>query len=91
VEALDGCPKLRLQDLTRGDIQKYAIDSLQVWSQSCRVKPQQTKYLDPLISIITEKADGVFLWLHLILKNIKRYISRNADWDTMIQYIEHTW
>ncbi|KAH7303434.1 hypothetical protein BKA65DRAFT_240002 [Rhexocercosporidium sp. MPI-PUGE-AT-0058] len=59
-------PSLRLQDLTRGDIRKYAEDHL-----STRVKQKHGEQWVALIDEITEKSYGVFLWVFLVVKSLK--------------------
>jgi hypothetical protein len=67
--AFKNTPKLRLQDLTYGDIKYYVNDKL------LRSAPmQQLCAVDPvgalsLVEEIVEKAEGVFLWVVLVVKS----------------------
>lgn len=54
--------RLRLQDLTIGDMRHYVRDKLRV------LEPEA---LDRLVHTITAKADGIFLWVALVVKSIR--------------------
>jgi NACHT domain len=62
-------PKLRLQDLTFGDIKRYVDDKLlssKRMQQSCSIDPVGAS---ELVEEIVEKAQGVFLWITLVVKS----------------------
>ncbi|RDW58785.1 hypothetical protein BP6252_13261 [Coleophoma cylindrospora] len=59
-------PSLRLQDLTEGDIRKYAEDHL-----SIRVKQKRGDQWAALIDEITYKSYGVFLWVILVVASLE--------------------
>ena len=71
-----GNPQCRVQDLNRKDIEKMAVE---------RLKPSLEKYrltegrrIDIMIEDLIEKAEGVFLWLNLMIKDLIKG-SRNGD------------
>jgi hypothetical protein len=69
LEALADCPKLRLQDLTKRDMEAYVHGELT--SHRLMVGLAQrfpTSDSDSDLSVqITEKAEGVFLWVKLVV------------------------
>lgn len=87
------CPKLRLQDLTRGDIEKVCRDCLKFlegdipekWGRS---RPRDDPFED-FVANLTEKAEGVFLWVHLALKSIQRGYSNSDSWGEIQKRIHN--
>lgn len=65
VRYFGSCPQLRVQDLTRRDIEVYAKETLQ---ELCL---DDAKTIDRLVSTICSKAAGVFLWVALALESIQ--------------------
>ncbi|KAK0103307.1 hypothetical protein ONS95_005337 [Cadophora gregata] len=71
-EAFSYCPQLKLQDLTRGDIETYINDTL------CRNKKMKELYISEaleaprLVQEIIAKASGVFLWVRLVVTSLLR-------------------
>jgi hypothetical protein len=74
VETFKEFPSLRLQDLTHDDIQLYVEDKLgidermQCLSNLASFKMEH----DELVKEVVRKADGVFLWVTLIIKSLLR-------------------
>ena len=69
--------KLRLQDLTRGDIQIYIkerFDDLLMIDEDKEMRGQ----VDILIQEILNKADGVFLWVSLVVQALRQGL-QNGD------------
>ena len=62
-DAFDSCPMLRLQDLTELDIRTYSRDRLQPYLQS-----NTQGDISEIVDGITERAQGVFLWVELVVK-----------------------
>lgn len=65
--------KLRLHKLTLGDMELYAADQLSKGREGKRFRDLQAA--DPIlrktiITAITVKAEGVWLWLYLVIKNL---------------------
>ena len=76
--------KLRLQDLTKKDIERFVIDKFQeVYRSKSMTRDHETKMND-LKHRIVEKADGVFLWVSLAVKDQIRGL-RNGDGPEMLQ------
>ena len=72
-DAFDSCPMLRLQDLTELDIKTYLRDRLQPHLQ---INTQED--VAGLIDRIALRAQGVFLWVDLVVKAMIKGL-RNHD------------
>lgn len=68
VMAFHGYPKLRLQDLTFRDIQRYARDKAAAHELMADLALQHPNETTSLIDDVVLKADGVFLWVMLVMK-----------------------
>jgi hypothetical protein len=71
-KAIATTPGFRLEELTRGDIDRYVRGTL-VTEMTARTEGQstsQTPELSPLVLDITNKAGGVFLWVYLVVKSV---------------------
>lgn len=81
-DAFISVPQLKLENLTAEDIQKYIKSQL----QSCRRWPlleaQHRGSADELISDIIERAEAVFLWVVLVVRDL---LSDIRDGDSIKQ------
>ncbi|KAF4466118.1 HYD1 [Fusarium albosuccineum] len=68
-EAFDNCPSIRMQDLTQDDITLYVNDTL---GQYLSRRPDQEKEIRELCTNITGRAAGVFLWVVLVVRELRR-------------------
>lgn len=69
-QRLAGCPRIKLQDITRQDVQTYVDEELSDNEDFIQVSLQSPEILK-LADIITEKAEGVFLWVKITLRSLK--------------------
>ncbi|OCK82329.1 hypothetical protein K432DRAFT_349202 [Lepidopterella palustris CBS 459.81] len=69
--------KLYLQDLTREDIKLYAQSKFEESDIFQRLKKKDPRYQD-LVFEITDKAQGVFLWVFLVVRSLLEGLV-NAD------------
>lgn len=77
-DAFKSCPQLRLEELTMEDISLYVHDQL-LGSNLFRV--QQRRYPELLTNIsheIIQKADGVFLWVRLVVRELLKRVRDGA-------------
>lgn len=72
------CPMLRLQNLTYRDIDRYVRDKLNSSVAYQRLADNQPETAPALIREIVKKADGVFLWVELVVQSLLTGI-RNRD------------
>ncbi|KAI0173723.1 hypothetical protein BJ166DRAFT_586578 [Pestalotiopsis sp. NC0098] len=70
--------KLYQQDLTRNDIERFTQDTLEANSRFRLFKARNMQASQELVSCITDRAEGVFLWVHLVTRSLIRGIV-NAD------------
>ena len=66
----DGVPKLRLQDLTIGDISRFVRDRLEEHPRFHALAQREPEESSNLISEIVQTSCGVFLWVSLVVKSL---------------------
>ncbi|KAI4225318.1 MAG: hypothetical protein LQ349_007087 [Xanthoria aureola] len=81
-------PRCRVQDLNMKDIEKMAIEKL----KPCLVKdkPTETEAIDELVSALIEKAEGVFLWLSVMIKDLTKRFHDGGSIDELFDRIHET-
>jgi hypothetical protein len=77
-DELISCPKLKLQDLTRPDIQIYVNDNLSDNPRMKRMQELEPLEAPKLVQEIVDKAHGVFLWIKLVVASLLRGLT-NRD------------
>ncbi|TVY26894.1 hypothetical protein LHYA1_G004868 [Lachnellula hyalina] len=68
VKVFRGCPTLRLQDLTRHDMDQYIRGNLVNHQAMCQMSRFDPQVAGGLVSEIKLKAEGVFLWVRLVVR-----------------------
>ena len=68
---------LILQELTRDDIRSYVKQNLEDDHRFLRLK-QEDPQCTELVAEVTDKANGVFLWVFLVVRQLRRSLE-NAD------------
>ncbi|KAK1489551.1 hypothetical protein CABS01_12702 [Colletotrichum abscissum] len=69
-QRLVNCPGIRLQDITSRDIEAY-IDSELSGNEEFRSRSSENPRVEFLVDQIKNKAEGVFLWVKIILRGLK--------------------
>lgn len=69
-DAFRDCPKLRLHHLTRNDVVKYVNDKLRDHPRMQQLVSQSPEDTEALVSEIVETAQGVFLWVKLVVRSL---------------------
>jgi hypothetical protein len=77
-ESFEGCPMLKLQDLTFYDIKLFVSDRFLKNSAFKRLALREPQATSQLIEAVVSKAGGVFLWVFIVVKDLLRGI-RNHD------------
>ncbi|KAI1460748.1 hypothetical protein F4805DRAFT_374882 [Annulohypoxylon moriforme] len=73
IDAFEDSPwKLYLQDLTRPDIATYIQDELTSHSRFEKLRLQNEEAAEGLVEKIATRAQGVFLWVYLVVKSMIR-------------------
>jgi hypothetical protein len=70
VEAFEGLPSLRLQDLTHRDIQAYVEATIGKHERMDMLLSENRYEASRLIGMILSKASGVFLWVRLVVNSL---------------------
>lgn len=63
--------RLRVQDLTRGDMERYTHDKLEGM-------PDETER-EHLVQAILDKANGIFLWVALVVKSLREQLEEGHE------------
>lgn len=71
-------PKLQLETLTKNDMQAYVQDSLN-GNPIFQKLAEGDSRCEELISDIARKAEGVWLWVYLVVRDLLRDIKRGED------------
>jgi hypothetical protein len=83
-DAFRGFPSLRLQDLTLQDIELYTTEKLQMNSKFQKLAIEEPEQAPVLVLEIVTKADGVFLWVKLVVASLLAGL-RNRDDLSVLQ------
>lgn len=75
---LGSSPMLKLQDLTEPDIRKYVSDRLEEGPLKAPWIPYSSSRFEDAVDTIVQKAEGVFLWVRLAVRDQLEGI-RNGD------------
>jgi hypothetical protein len=75
-DAFNTFPGLRLQDLTYRDIHQYIEDKLKGNKRMKLLTKESPKDARTLVEDITHKAEGVFLWVTLVVKSLLKGLSQ---------------
>jgi hypothetical protein len=86
--SLAAYPKLALQDLTSSDIRKYVTGSLEPLKHLLEVNNYPDDAIRTLANSIEVRANGVFLWVTLVLKTIRSGLTNGDDWSELLQRLE---
>jgi hypothetical protein len=78
VKSFRAFPTLRLQDLNSHDIKQYVDDKLGANHQMQELQRKEPEQAPKLSQEIIDKADGVFLWVRLVVFSLLRGL-RNSD------------
>ncbi|KHE81740.1 hypothetical protein GE21DRAFT_1310971 [Neurospora crassa] len=83
-------PKLRLQDLNRDDISATIRDFLEDFSLSDTGAQTSNKEAirEKIINLVIDRSEGVFLWVHLVLRRIHNGRETIGTLDEVLRRIE---
>lgn len=80
--ALANVPTLVLEEKTIGDMAKYIHGTLEEDRRFQRLKAREDR-ADELATEISEKANGVFLWVFLVVRELLRGLNEQDDFSTL--------
>lgn len=84
-DAFRDCPKLRLHHLTRHDVVKYVNDKLRDHPRTKQLASQSPKETEALVSEIVEAAQGVFLWVRLVVRSLSEGLQNHDEIGVLIR------
>lgn len=88
-QAFSGKPSLKLQDLTFESIQKYAeLKLAEPIQERVSLDNANRHKVEHLLDKIVRRADGVFIWVFIAVKNIREGLREMADMNELEQMIE---
>ena len=79
----DPARMLTMQDLTNDDISTYVRDILERDENFVKLKNADTKKAEDIIEDVTKRANGVFLWVYLVMTQLQKQLRNGGDLDTM--------
>lgn len=77
MNAFSADKRLRLHELTRFDMEAYARDKLG------DVSDQKSR--DKVVEAVVAKAEGIFLWVSLVVKEIRTQLDNGVDSESLVQ------
>ena len=87
-ESLESQQQLRLEDLTRGDIEKYVVDMLKKNERMQKRRRRETAHIEELASEIVSSANGVFLWVKLIIIDLLKGLENHDSISLLRQRLK---
>lgn len=81
--AFKSSPNIRLQDLTHDDIKLYVIDKLHGNRRFQQLAAEEPVQAPALINEIVTKADGVFLWVVLVVRSLLVGLNNRDEMDDL--------
>ena len=70
-DAFQSDPQLRLQDLTRDDLEQYVHGQLSKMPHFRDLRQKHRASVDQILEAVCRDADGVFLWARLVTQDLK--------------------
>ena len=83
-------PSLMLQDLTKHDMEHYITSRLRTNGRFTTLEKEEPRFAIRLAKDIADKASGVFLWVHLVVRSLIAGLAncdRAFDLQTRLQFI----
>lgn len=75
--------KLSVHELTQDDIKHYALSHLSQNEKYKSLQLENPNQADHLVQEISDAADGVFLWVYLVVRDLLNGLSNNDDLSTL--------
>lgn len=87
-DAFVSAPSLCLQDLTQGDIGRYVTSNFSENQHFLRLAEEEPVGAPELVANIVSRADGVFLWVKLVVKDLIRGLYNRDDLEDLQRRLE---
>jgi hypothetical protein len=86
--SFNGCPSLKLQDLTSNDIQRYITDKLNGHRRMKFWTTREPETCKILVAQLIDKAEGVFLWVKLVVKSLLKGLSQRDGIPQLLKRLD---
>ncbi|KAL2064627.1 hypothetical protein VTL71DRAFT_3764 [Oculimacula yallundae] len=83
--AYSTCPHLRVQDLTAGDIKSYVESTFKSVPELRQLMSDDPTTSENIVQQILVKAEGVFLWVTLVVQSLVESLINGDDMKTLQQ------
>lgn len=84
------CPRLRLQDLTRRDLELYVNETFSQSTSFLQLREQHPKDMAKMIESILWLAEGGFLWTRMVVRDLIRGMDNRDSLEVLAQKMEST-
>ncbi|GJC94879.1 small S protein [Colletotrichum higginsianum] len=84
-EAFISCPRLRLHFLTHDDVVTYVNEKLSHHPRMVQLTLQAPNEAQALIGELVEAAQGVFLWVRLVVRSLLEGLQNHDEIDTLTE------
>lgn len=85
---LGALPQLKLEDLTRRDMELFAEQELRNAPVLDEFSRPSSDQIDDLVQLTVEKAEGVFLWIVYVVRVLHMGLLVGQDWDDLYRVLE---
>jgi hypothetical protein len=87
-DSFNGFPSLKLQDLTSNDIQRYIKDKLNGHRRMKFWTTREPETCKRLVAQLINKAEGVFLWVKLVVKSLLKGLSQRDGIPQLLKRLD---
>ena len=84
----DGRPFLKVQDLTRGDIRRYARERLEAHPRMKILEKKDPERTGALLESIVDSSVGVFLWVRVVTESLLEALTNNDSIDDLQKILQ---
>jgi hypothetical protein len=87
-DSFNGLPSLKLQYLTSNDIQRYIKDKLNGHRRMEFWTTREPEQCERLVAQLIDKAEGVFLWVKLVVKSLLKGLSQRDGIPQLLKRLD---
>ncbi|KAI1358203.1 hypothetical protein F5Y08DRAFT_124953 [Xylaria arbuscula] len=84
----DGRPFLKVQDLTRGDIRRFAYERLEDHPRMKILEKEDPESINGLLESIVESSVGVFLWVRVVIESLVEGLTNHDSIDDLRKLLQ---
>jgi hypothetical protein len=87
-DSFQSAPSFRMQDLTCSDIRNYTRDKIELDTRMQQLIMREPRIAAGLVEEIVTKANGVFLWVRMVVQSLLRGLRNGDDLSTLRKRVE---